>query len=111
MNTTIQEKTLPLYNRADSRHVETKEAEKISPFQLYKKIGPRFPDTTTCKHPDTNKAIYGKCLKEMHVWFLPRIFSSGEQKQLIPAFGSFVLATGLSPAKKYTKYYFTPRSS
>ena len=42
MNAKIQERTLPLYNRADSQHVGTKVTEKIPSFQLYKKIGPNF---------------------------------------------------------------------
>ena len=32
MNATIQERTLPLYVRADSRHTGTKLAGKIPPF-------------------------------------------------------------------------------
>ena len=45
MKATIQERTLLLYNRADSQHTGIKVSEKIPPFQLYKKIGPKFPDT------------------------------------------------------------------
>ena len=39
------------------------------------------------------EAIYGRCLKEMHVWFLALLLSSGGQKQLIPVFGGFISAT------------------
>ena len=108
MNARIQERTLLLYNRADSRHIGTKVAEKIPPFQLYKKIAPKFPDMTTCKHPDINKPIYDKCLKEMHIWFLVQILSSGRQKQLIKAFGGFISAKRSSLARKSTINYFTP---
>ena len=45
MKATIQERTLLLYNRADSQHTGIKVSEKIPPFQLYKKIGRKFPDT------------------------------------------------------------------
>ena len=78
MTATIQERTLYLYNMADSRHAVTKVAEKIPPFQLYKKIVPKFPATYKC--PDINKGIYDKCIKEMHVWFLTRILGSVGQK-------------------------------
>ena len=64
---TIQKRTLPLYNRVDLLYVSTKVTEKIPPFQLYKEIGPKFSGAPTYKHPDINKAIYDKCLKEMHV--------------------------------------------
>ena len=76
MNAANQESTLPLYNRVDSQHVGTKVAERIVPSQLYKRIAPRFSDIVTYKHSDINKAIYDKCLKEMHVWFLAQILSS-----------------------------------
>ena len=52
MNATIQEITMPLHNRADSRHAGAKALEKIPPFQLYNKIGPKFPEMATYKHPD-----------------------------------------------------------
>ena len=104
MNAPIQETTLPLYSRADSRHV----AEKIPPFQLYKKTGPKFLDTATYKHPDINKTIYDKCLKEMQVWFLAPISSSGRETQLIPAFGGLTSATGSSLEMKSKIDYFTP---
>ena len=44
----------------------------------------------------------------MQLWSLARIFKSGGQKQLIPAFGCFISATGSSPARKYAIDYFTP---
>lgn len=76
MNATIQERVLPLYNRADLRHVGTKVAEKISASQLYKKICPKVEK---CKHADINKAIYDKSLKEMHVPFLARMNRGGQK--------------------------------
>ena len=109
VNATIQERTLPFCNRADSRHFETKVTEKIPPFQIYKKIGSKFPDTATYNHLDINKAIYDKCLKKMHRWFLARSLSSCKQKQSIPAFGGFISAAKSISARKSTKDYFTPR--
>ena len=50
MNATIQERLLHLYNMTDSRRVGTRVAEKIPPFHLYKKVGPKFPDTETYKY-------------------------------------------------------------
>ena len=106
MNSPTQERTLPLYKRADSRRVNTKVAEKIPPFQLYKRVGPTFPGNASYEHPDINKTIYNKCLTELHIWFFARLLSSGGEKQLIPAFGGFVSATGSVPARKSTIDYF-----
>ena len=58
MNSPTQERTLPLYTRVDSRSVNTKFAEKIPPFQLYKRVSPTFLDNASYEHPGVNKTIY-----------------------------------------------------
>ena len=40
---------------------------------------------------------------------LVQIFSSGKQKQSMPAFNGFISATRSISATKFTKDYFTPR--
>ena len=59
-------------------------------------------------NPDIDKAIYDKCLKQIHAWFLARILNSGEKKQLIRAFDGFISATGSSTAGKSSIDCFTP---
>ena len=42
------------------------------------------------------------------ITYIARLLSSGGQKQLVPAFGGFVSATGSVPARKSTIDYYTP---
>ncbi|CAH1773854.1 unnamed protein product [Owenia fusiformis] len=82
--------------------------ETLAPVHIYGRVGPKFPEGSEFTPPELNNEIYAKCIQDYRVWSLARVVESGGEKQLVPGFGGFVSATGVTPPRKSAIDYFTP---
>lgn len=105
---TIQDRTLPLYQRSKTRSLKVDTPETLVPVHIYSRVGPKFPDGAVFSPPTENSEVYSKCIQEYRVWSLARVVGSSGEKQPVPGFGGFISATGAKPFRKSTIDYFTP---
>ena len=102
-----QERTMPLYERSDSRILKIGTPETLPPLHSRTRVGPKFPDGAIFIPPPENDRIYDISMQEYYVWLMCRMVGSSG-KQPVPALGGFISATGTAPKKKSTIDYFTP---
>ena len=102
-----QERLLPTYDRS-KRPPKQFLTEKVPPFQLYGRVGPKFPTNSIYEHPKSNDNILNISLKKYHIWVLLRVIGCSGKNQTVPAFGGFASQTGETPLRKSTIDYFVP---
>jgi hypothetical protein len=103
-----QERILPVYKRNLTRSLKLDESETLAPVHLYTRVGPKLPEGSNFSSPVENNKVYEKHLKEYQMWVLARVVGSNGIKQVVPGFGGFISATGISPPRKSTIEYMTP---
>ena len=101
-------RTLPLYERSNTRSLKVDTPETLAPLHIYGRVGPRFPDGAVFTPPPTNDDIYIQSINEYRVWMLARIVGSSGIRQIVPSFGGFISATGIPPPSKSVIEYLTP---
>ncbi|EDO46758.1 predicted protein [Nematostella vectensis] len=101
-------RTLPLYKKDTSRSMHVDTPETLAPFHIYNRVGPKLPSGAVFTSPTRNAVVYQQPLREYEVWILAKIIGSKGTKQLVPAFGGLVSATGSKPARKSTVEYLNP---
>jgi hypothetical protein len=105
---TDKNRILPLNKRNRMRGLKVETPCTLPPFDIYGRVGPRFPTDAVFLPPLEVNTVYSKCLKEYIMWMLIRMVGSRDQKQLVAGFGGFVSSTGLKPLRRSTIDYFTP---
>lgn len=103
-----EDRKLPTYKRNSTRSMKLDTPETLAPIHIYTRVGPIFPKRTVFTPPTINKDVYSKSIQEYREWSLARVVGSSGDKQLVPAFGGFISATGATPVRKSTIDYFTP---
>ena len=94
-STTQPRRHLPLYKRTNTRSLKLETPEILAPVHIYGRVGPKFLEGADFSPPTANNEVYAKCLQEYRVWSLVRVLGSSGDKQLVPAFGVFISATGI----------------
>ncbi len=94
---TNQDRTLPLYERSQTRSLKVDTPETLAPVHIYSRAGPKLPEGTVFTPPTINRDVYLNCLQEYRVWSLARVVGSSGEKQLVPGFDGFISATSAKP--------------
>lgn len=104
----LRGRTLPQYERSkDVRSYKVDTPETLPEVTIYTRVGPKFPKEASFSSCEENDKIYDSSMQEYYAWLICRMVGS-DGKQLVPAFGGFISATGSVPLKKSTIDYFTP---
>ena len=97
-------RTLPTTTKTKERSLQSTVQPYLPPFHISKRTGPVMPDGTSAPS-QANEERWQLALHIYHIWILCRqICCSG--KQIFPALGGFISATGKPPERKSTIDYY-----
>lgn len=99
---TKQDWMLPLYKQSKTCSLKLDTPVTLSLVHISSREGPKIPKGAVFTQPQIKHEVYAKCIQEYHVWSLAWVVGSRREKQLVPAFGGFISATGAKPSQKST---------
>ena len=105
---TNHERKLPLHSRTKMRSLQVDTPQTLPPVHIHNRVGPKFPVGAVFTPSTENEQVYESSTIKHHLWALARVVGSSGKKQLVPAFGGFVSATGIKPGRTSTIEFFTP---
>ena len=97
-------RTLPTTTKTKERSLQSTVQPHLPPFHISKWTGPVMPDGASAPTP-ANEEWWQLALHTYHIWILCRHFCCSG-KQIFPALGGFISATGKPPKRKSTIDYY-----